>query len=86
MQPFAVVSCRSNCRGDADAQVWDLREGQQLFTIHGHRSGVLNTAFSPRGDYFTSAGEDELVLVWNTNFDALLGERCHHTWCGPDLY
>jgi centriolar protein POC1 len=54
------------------AQVWDLREGQLFYTLHGHEGASMGVAFSPAGDYFASAGADEQVMVWKTNFDRQL--------------
>jgi centriolar protein POC1 len=53
-------------------QVWDLREGQLFYTLHGHEGASMGVAFSPAGDYFASAGADEQVMVWKTNFDRQL--------------
>ena len=50
-------------------QVWDLREGQLMYTLHAHEGCVNGVGFSPAGDYFASAGVDEQVMVWKTNFD-----------------
>jgi WD40 repeat protein len=41
--------------------VWDLREGQLFYTLHGHEGATNSVAFSPGGDYFASAGADEQV-------------------------
>ena len=57
------------------AEIWDLREGYQLYTIHGHKSGVRGVSFSPSGSLFASAGEDQLVMTWQTNFDSLLANH-----------
>jgi centriolar protein POC1 len=54
------------------SQVWDLREGQLFYTLHGHEGASLGVAFSPAGDFFASAGADEQVMVWKTNFDRQL--------------
>lgn len=51
------------------AQVWDLREGQLMYTLHAHEGCTNSVGFSPAGDYFASAGVDEQVMVWRTNFD-----------------
>ncbi|KAL6764567.1 centriole proteome protein [Haematococcus lacustris] len=59
----------------AGVQVWDLREGALFYTLHGHEGATLGGAFSPAGDYFASAGADEQVMVWKTNFDRCL-EDC----------
>lgn len=52
--------------------MWDLREGQLFYTLRGHEGASLGVAFSPAGDYFASAGADEQVMVWRTNFDRQL--------------
>lgn len=57
---------------DSTLKVWDLREGHLFYTLHGHEGATLAGAFSPAGDYFSSAGADEQVMVWKTNFDAFL--------------
>jgi hypothetical protein len=41
---------------DTSLRVWDLREGQLLYTLHGHEGATSGVAFSPAGDYFASAG------------------------------
>ena len=46
----------------AHTQVWDLREGQLFYTLHGHEGAILAAAFSPAGDYFASTGADEQVM------------------------
>lgn len=60
---YLLLACR---------QVWDLREGQLFYTLHGHEGAALGTAFSPAGNYFASSGADEQVMVWKTNFDRYL--------------
>lgn len=49
-----------------------MREGQLFYTLRGHEGASLGVAFSPAGDYFASAGADEQVMVWKTNFDRQL--------------
>ena len=51
-------------------QIWDLHEGSLFYTLHGHKGPALAVAFSPTGDLFASAGADDQVLVWRTNFDS----------------
>jgi hypothetical protein len=41
---------------DTSLRVWDLREGQLFYTLHGHEGATNAVAFSPAGDYFASAG------------------------------
>lgn len=54
------------------SQVWDLREGQLFYTLHGHEGATLAGAFSPAGDYFASAGADEQVC----ETQRVLGGEC----------
>lgn len=53
--------------------MWDLREGQLFYTLHGHEGATTAAQFSPAGDYFASGGADEQVMAWQTNFDRSLG-------------
>lgn len=55
-------------------QVWDLREGQLFYTLHGHEGATYGVNFSPAGDFFASGGADEQVLVWRTNFDRVMSD------------
>lgn len=55
-------------------QVWDLREGQLFYTLHGHEGATYGVDFSPAGDFFASAGADEQVLVWRSNFDRVMSD------------
>lgn len=46
---------------DSTLKIWDLREGQLFYTLHGHEGATLAANFSPAGDYFASGGADEQV-------------------------
>uniref|UniRef100_A0A673NHY7 POC1 centriolar protein homolog A n=1 Tax=Sinocyclocheilus rhinocerous TaxID=307959 RepID=A0A673NHY7_9TELE len=39
--------------------------------IHGHQGLASCVSFSRTGDFFTSGGSDEQVMVWRTNFDSV---------------
>uniref|UniRef100_A0A3B3XLB7 POC1 centriolar protein homolog A n=1 Tax=Poecilia mexicana TaxID=48701 RepID=A0A3B3XLB7_9TELE len=54
---------------DSTMKILDLVEGKLLYTLHGHQGAVTCVAFSRAGDYFSSGGSDEQVLVWKSNFD-----------------
>lgn len=60
---------------DKTIKIWDLREGQQLYTLHGHTGATLTASFSNDGSSFASAGRDETLMLWKTNFDAVIGLR-----------
>ena len=56
---------------DATLKLWDLREGQLLYTLHGHHGAATATAFTSGGDYFASGGADRVVMIWRSNLDQL---------------
>ena len=40
-----------------------------IYTLHGHQPhAAAAVAFTNTGDQFASAGADQQILVWNTNF------------------
>ena len=52
---------------DATLKIWDLRQGHILYTLYGHEGASTSVNFSPCGDYFSSAGADQIVMVWKSN-------------------
>jgi hypothetical protein len=58
---------------DATVKIWDLREGQLLYTLRGHEAGSKGStacAFSPgAGTFLASGSADKRVLVWKTNLE-----------------
>ena len=66
---------------DTTVKIWDLREGQLLYTLRGHeppssshgstaKGAPTACAFSPgAGTFLASGGADKRVLVWKTNLD-----------------
>ena len=56
---------------DSTLKIFDLLEGKIFYTLHGHQGPSLSVAFSKGGEYFASAGTDEQVMVWKTNFDQI---------------
>ena len=54
---------------DSSIRLWDLRQGHQLYTIHGHPSPVHSCAFNAAGDAFVTGGGDQRVITWNSNLE-----------------
>jgi len=50
-------------------KVWDLRQGHILYTLYGHEGSTNSVQFSPSGDYFTSGGNDSVVMIWKSNLN-----------------
>ncbi|RIK37613.1 MAG: hypothetical protein DCC55_23760, partial [Chloroflexi bacterium] len=46
-------------------RLWDLRTGEQQFTLRRHTSSVSALAFSPDGLTLVSGGVDALVCLWD---------------------
>lgn len=51
-----------------DIKIWDLRIGRMAYEISAHGGSCTAVKFSASGEYFASAGEDNLVMIWNNNF------------------
>jgi len=56
---------------DSTLKIWDLRQGHILYTLYGHEGASTSAAFSPSGDYFTTGGQDAVVMVWKSNLEEI---------------
>ena len=50
---------------DGTIKLWDLANGKELFTLSGHKAGIMNLAFSPDGTRLASASLDGTARIWN---------------------
>lgn len=46
---------------DATHKIWDLREGQLLFTLRGHEGATTCSTFTDNGAHFATGGVDKMV-------------------------
>lgn len=61
---------------DGTVKLYDLRQGQLLYTLEGHAGGASACAFSglcEMGELMASGGADRTVMVWRSQLDG----------CGP---
>jgi len=47
--------------------IWDLRSGEQIAELKGHKHNVKSLAFSPDGERLVTGSLDGTVRVWNRN-------------------
>lgn len=50
---------------DQDIHLWDVRRGEELRRLEGHRGGVGGLVFSPDGKWLFSGGADGTVRWWD---------------------
>jgi len=69
---------------DNTVQVWNLKEGQHLYTLTGHRKAVNAVAIAPNSPLLASAGDDAKVNLWNLQTGQLtttIGEHLRDVTC-----
>ncbi len=75
-----------------DAQivkVWNVEDGKEISTLHGHLNVISSLVFNQEGTRFTSASIDGTVKVWdvnkllNSDLGGLLANGCE--WLYPYL-
>ena len=45
-----------------------------MYTLYGHEGASSSACFSTYGDFFATGGNDTVVQLWKTNFEASRGE------------
>jgi len=38
-----------------------------MYTLYGHEGPTTTATFSPLGDFLLSGGDDNNIVIWNTN-------------------
>ncbi|MDP6599175.1 MAG: FlgD immunoglobulin-like domain containing protein [Candidatus Poribacteria bacterium] len=57
---------------DYMAKVWQVKTGQELFTLKGHNGWIWPVAYSPGGQRIVRAGSDGIAQIYTINMDELL--------------
>jgi len=52
--------------------VWDLANGREKFSLHGHLYAINRVAFSPDDKYIISAAGDANIKVWDLSLGGLV--------------
>jgi WD40 repeat protein len=59
--------------------VWDTRDGNGIFNLHGHGQGALSVAYSPDMSLIASGSRDQSVIIWDARLGAAVKEL-HPGW------
>jgi hypothetical protein len=63
----------------APINIWDLRSGQQIRTLEGHRGSVGALAIAPNGTWAMSGGIDGEIKIWDIRNGTLIRTWAAHT-------
>ncbi|MEG4248632.1 serine/threonine-protein kinase [Microcoleus sp. Pol10D4] len=62
---------------DRIVKVWNINEGEEIYTLIGHSASVISVAISPDGETLASASTNQTIRLWNLKtgqeIKALLG-------------
>ena len=50
---------------DRIVKIWNIHEGEELYTLTGHSESVTSVAISPDGETFASGSVDKTIKLWN---------------------
>ena len=64
---------------DSAVRVWDLKTGQQVGKLEGHKGRVPGLAVSPDGRRLLTSGADRTVILWDSISRQFIREMSGHT-------
>ena len=48
-----------------------------MYTLYGHEGPTTTATFSPLGDFLLSGGDDNNIVIWNTNLNTEVTEELY---------
>lgn len=61
LSPSLVISGSQDC----NAIIWDMNTGSEILTLSGHQATVTQVVLNLDGSLAITAGEDNVILIWN---------------------
>ena len=66
---------------DDTIKLWDVRAGQELRTLRGHKDSVWSVRYSPDGSALASGSKDKMIKLWNVTTGRETATLKGHTQC-----
>ncbi|MBN2444291.1 MAG: WD40 repeat domain-containing protein [Spirochaetales bacterium] len=63
---------------DVGVKIWDLKQGNIMYSLGGYKGVVYSLTFDPQGEYLASASQDSSVKVWDVKTGTLVHDLKGH--------
>lgn len=71
-----IITASSDCT----AKIWNIKTGQCLITLQGHRARILKIALSPDEKHVLTCSQDSNAICWNTEHGNVCSKFTGHIY------